>query len=265
MNSAWKLGSPFGIGVYVHWTFLLLLGLVLLEGYGMIGVLFVSAIFGCVTLHEYGHALMARRYGIGTRRITLYPIGGVAQLMAMPREPRQELAVALAGPAVNVLLAPLAYFAGVALAMMGFAGAAVFFGVLAKANLILAAFNLLPAFPMDGGRVLRAWLARKRDYVSATHIAARIGQAFAVFFAIFALFNGPITLLILAAFVFFAAAVERRQAILQAQQGAWMFGSPWRQPSATGATPGAAPPSRSSASRPGEFQEIEVEVMPPAR
>ena len=185
MRWSWRVGRIADIDVYVHSTFLLLLGWVLLQHYlahgdpaeAIGGLAFILALFGIVVLHELGHALAARRYGIRTRDITLLPIGGVARLERMPEDPRQELVVALAGPAVNVALA-----AGLFLALALGRGPApvgevahVGGGVLDQllwVNVSLAVFNLLPAFPMDGGRVLRAVLALRLDYVRATQIAA---------------------------------------------------------------------------------------------
>lgn len=228
MRHKWKLGTYFGIDVYLHWSFFLLLAWVLLSGGGvvdaLVGALFLAAIFACVVAHEYGHALMARSFGIGTNDITLYPIGGIASLRAMPKKPREEIAVALAGPAVNIVLA---FFLALFLLVTGqwtassnslesgvlsFGG---FLMVVLVANVILAGFNLIPAFPMDGGRVLRAWLARKHDYATATHKAATVGRVFAVLFAIIALVKGLPLFLFLAAFIYFMAGVERRHAYLE--------------------------------------------------
>lgn len=215
-----KIGRLLGIDVFIHVTFLLLLVFIGLV-YGMsagslsaalTGVLFFVLLFLCVLLHEFGHALTARRYGIPTKDITLLPIGGVARLERMPEKPAQEFWVALAGPAVNVVIAlllaiwmratghlsadnPLAPQAG------GLAGK------LLTANLFLVLFNLLPAFPMDGGRVLRALLAMRMPYARATAIAAGIGQAMAMLFGLAGLFGQPM-LLFIALFVWIGAAEE---------------------------------------------------------
>jgi Zn-dependent protease len=213
----WKLGNVAGIGVYVHWSFWLLPAWILLSSGGGLGgalstVLFVFAIFGCVVLHELGHALMARHFNIGTRDITLYPIGGVASLERIPRRPSQELAIALAGPAVNVVIAAVLF---VLLLVVGvgtqglvfkFTGGSFFVNLL-LVNVALVVFNMLPAFPMDGGRVLRALLAMRLPYLRATEIAVRVGQGVAIVLGLVGLFTGG-TILFVALFVFLAAQAE---------------------------------------------------------
>ncbi len=220
MKWSLKLGRLFGIDVYMHLTFLLLLAWVgasyylpnrdLAEAAG--AILFIVLLFAIVVLHELGHALTARRFGIQTRDITLLPIGGVARLERMPDDPRQELLVAVAGPAVNVLLAGvIALFmlaAGGAdpLGEVSFVGGS-FLGRLVWINVGLALFNMIPAFPMDGGRVLRALLAMRMDYVKATRAAASVGQALALGFGFLGLFTNPFLVLI-ALFVWLGASGE---------------------------------------------------------
>ncbi|HEY3474233.1 MAG TPA: site-2 protease family protein [Anaerolineales bacterium] len=220
MRWQWKLGTFAGIDVFVHATFLLLIGWI---GYshwlefGTIakvveGILFILALFLCVVLHEYGHALTARKYGVKTRDITLYPIGGVARLERMPEKPIEELWVALMGPAVNVVIAALlfAYLYAtnnlVPLDQLSVASGS-FFQRLMIVNVWLVLFNLVPAFPMDGGRVLRALLAMTMDYVRATQIAASVGQGLAFLLGLFGLFNNPF-LLFIAFFVWIGASQE---------------------------------------------------------
>ena len=228
MKWSWRVGSLAGIALYVHATFLLLLAWVAIGEYqssgsaatAFNGVLFVLAVFATVVLHELGHALTARRYGIKTRDIILLPIGGVARLERMPREPKQELLVALAGPAVNVAIAVLLYLF---LAATGGIPAIVdtaslragflersFLARLLAVNLWLVLFNLIPAFPMDGGRVLRALLAmRSGDYARATETASRVGKFFALVFGILGLFVvGNPFLVFIALFVWLGAAGE---------------------------------------------------------
>jgi Zn-dependent protease/CBS domain-containing protein len=221
MTWRWRLGEFFGIVVYVHATFLLLIGWVALSsmqrGGGLpeivVGILQILLLFICVVMHEYGHALTARRFGIRTEDITLLPIGGVARLERMPRDPVQELWVALAGPAVNLAIAAalfliLSLFSGVrSLVNVPLIGAPLLLQLLWW-NLAMAVFNMLPAFPMDGGRVLRALLARRIEYNRATRVAANVGQSMAFAFALFGLFNGMPSLLFIALFVYLGAEAE---------------------------------------------------------
>ncbi len=221
MKWSWKIGEYAGIGVYVHATFLLLLGWVgwihWTEGRNVgatiAGVGFILAVFACVVLHEFGHALTAKRYGIATKDITLLPIGGVARLEKMPDEPSKELLVALAGPAVNVVIAAVLY---VGISAAGAEPArweqfsltqGSFFDRLLLFNVIMVLFNMLPAFPMDGGRVLRAVLAMRMDYLTATQVAAGLGQAMAYLFGFIGLFANPF-LLFIALFVWVGAQQE---------------------------------------------------------
>ena len=215
-----RIGSPFGIPVRVHLTFFLLLA-----WYGAIiwrdahsadavlaGLAFILTLFLCVVLHEFGHALTARRYGIPTRDITLLPIGGVARLERMPDDPRQELWVALAGPAVNVVIAGAIFLLSrITVSVPRFEAMSVtggsFLARVMFVNIFLVVFNLLPAFPMDGGRVLRALLATRMQYARATRLAATIGQAMALLFGFAGLFTNPM-LIFIALFVWIGAAQE---------------------------------------------------------
>ncbi len=236
MKNAFKLGSFTGIGIYVHWTMSLLLGGVFVfylyqgasVGGALAGLVVVGVLFGCVILHELGHALTAKHFGIPTLDITMYPIGGVARLQSMPREPRQELLIAIAGPAVNLAIAAVLFVVVIA---TGQSLALSFYvesepnvlGMLMWMNLILVGFNMLPAFPMDGGRVLRAGLATKLSYKNATRIAAYVGQGMAILFGIVAVFPVPFftsfnpVLLFVGIFVFLAARQEA-QMVLQEQE-----------------------------------------------
>jgi Zn-dependent protease/CBS domain-containing protein len=175
------------------------------------GVGFILAIFGCVVLHELGHALAARRYGIQTADITLLPIGGVARLQRIPEKPGQELVVALAGPAVNVVIVLILLALGFRPFIPTDEGMVLvregFWARLLEINIFLVVFNLIPAFPMDGGRVLRALLALTMEYSRATRLAASIGQAIAIVFGFLGLTGNPMLLLI-ALFVWIGAEAE---------------------------------------------------------
>jgi Zn-dependent protease/CBS domain-containing protein len=224
MKWSWTLGRVAGIDIRMHWTFLLLLGWVAASayaagrgwGFAVFGITFILAIFACIVLHELGHALTAKRYGISTRDITLLPIGGLARLEELPEDPKQEFFIAAAGPAVNVAIAGILFIGlwmiqGIPAGIMPTEDPAnTFFANLMWVNVALVLFNLLPAFPMDGGRILRALLATKMHYGRATNIAARIGQGMAILFAAAGLYINPILLLI-AVFVFLGAAAEAQK------------------------------------------------------
>ncbi len=226
MKWSWRIGRIFGVGVYMHWTFLLLLayiGMAHLFQNGsvlqaLVGVATILLLFGIVLLHELGHSLMARHFGIGTEDITLLPIGGLARLERMPEDPKQEFLVALAGPAVNVVLA-VVFFA--ALLLQGPLSESLhaprlvgdnLFLWLTLVNVSLVVFNMLPAFPMDGGRILRALLATRMPHARATRIAANVGQAMALAFGLFGLFSQNYMLLFIAMFVWLGAEGESSMA-----------------------------------------------------
>jgi len=214
-----KLFDVGGTAVRIHLTFFLLLAWIAAIDWSkggtaraVDGVLFIIALFACVVLHEFGHIVAARRYGIRTPDVTLLPIGGVASLERMPEKPSQEIVVALAGPAVNLVIALVLMF--VLGAKFDFSQMAQLeqaqtslLGRIAAANVMLLVFNLIPAFPMDGGRVLRALLAIGMGYTRATRVAASIGQGLAVLFAFLGLMGNPLLVLI-AVFIFLAASGE---------------------------------------------------------
>ena len=220
MSWSFSIGTVLGSELRVHATFLLLLawiGTAALVSSGpaaaLLNVAFVVAIFACVVAHEFGHALMARRFGVRTPDITLLPIGGMARLERIPEAPAQEIAVAIAGPAVNIVIwagLTLLFSAGDSLTALSALDDTEygFIERLAAVNLFLAVFNMIPAFPMDGGRVLRAALAIRLDRVRATSIAAAAGQVMAFVFGFAGLTTGNPLLLLIAIFVFLAAMAE---------------------------------------------------------
>ncbi|MFD1188404.1 site-2 protease family protein [Pontibacter rugosus] len=221
MKWSLKLGRVAGINILVHWTFVLLLGWVAFTeaqrgsdlATTVLAMVFILAVFFCVVLHELGHALTAKRFGIKTKMITLLPIGGVASLERMPEQPKRELLIAAAGPAVNVVIAFILWLVLPSLqsvpdeAFLQRITPANFFYILLIVNVVLVVFNAIPAFPMDGGRVLRALLAFKLGRVRATQIAANIGQLLAIFFVFVGFMYNPFLILI-GAFVFFGAYSE---------------------------------------------------------
>ncbi|MBX7256048.1 MAG: site-2 protease family protein [Candidatus Hydrogenedentes bacterium] len=233
MKWSWRLGRIFGIGVYLHWTFLLLLagiGFANLYQSGdavkaAAGIATILLLFGIVLLHELGHSLMARYFGIGTKDITLLPIGGLARLERMPEDPKQEFFVAIAGPAVNVVLAIVCF---ALLLLQGPADESMHLPKLVGGDLLpwltmvnvsLVVFNMLPAFPMDGGRVLRALLATRMPYARATRIAANVGQAMALLFGLVGLLSQNFLLVFIALFVWLGAEGEASMAQIKSSLG----------------------------------------------
>ncbi|HLL58021.1 MAG TPA: site-2 protease family protein, partial [Rubrobacteraceae bacterium] len=206
MGGSFKIGRAFGIDIKVHWTFFLLLIFFAFLGFqesgnvlgGVVTALVIVALFFCVLLHEFGHSLVAQRFGIEVPDITLLPIGGLARLKSLPEKPWDEVKIALAGPLVNVVLAPifflLAYLLGADLlalpdVLRGVSSLGQVLVYLGYINVALALFNLLPAFPMDGGRVLRGLLAARFGPVRATDISSSVGQFFAMAFFLIGLLS----------------------------------------------------------------------------
>ena len=226
MRWSFKVASVAGTEVRIHLTFLLFVAWIGFSYYqveglpgAVQGVLFILSLFACVLLHEFGHAFAARGFGIATPDITLLPIGGVARLARIPDKPWQELVVAVAGPLVNVVIAAALIFVvhrSAELEHLQYLESprVELLSKLASVNVMLVLFNLIPAFPMDGGRILRALLAMAMPYSQATQVAAWIGQGLAVVFAIFGLFGNP--LLIFIAFFIFAGA-QQEAAITRAK------------------------------------------------
>ncbi len=228
MKGNLNLGSISGIKIKVHWTFMFLIVWIVFEeiinGGNLQSILFnigfVLSVFLCVVLHELGHAITAKRFGVSTKKITLLPIGGVASLDKIPEVPRQEFIVAISGPMVNVLIAAMLYYTAPVqqfinqdiietFVKVNEFTVPLFIFYLFVVNISLFVFNLIPAFPMDGGRILRALLAMKMDRVKATKIAAGIGQFIAVFFLLIGFLYNPI-LIFIALFIFLGAYGENQ-------------------------------------------------------
>ncbi|MDQ3942137.1 MAG: site-2 protease family protein [Actinomycetota bacterium] len=221
MGGSFKIGRAFGIDIKVHWTFFLLLAFFAFAGYqgsgnpvgALVTTAVIVALFFCVLLHEFGHSLVAQRLGLEIPDITLLPIGGLARLKRLPDKPVDEVKIAITGPLVNVVLAPI--FFGVAFLLganllspvnilEGAGSVGEVFVYLGYINIALAVFNLIPAFPMDGGRVLRGLLATRMGPVRATDVAAAVGQFFALVFFLVGLFSN-LFLALIAVFIFFGA------------------------------------------------------------
>jgi len=280
MRSSYRLGRFFGIDVRVHVTFFLLPAFLAWQSYGRSGslmaalasVLIVLLVFSFVVMHEYGHALTARRFGVRTRGITLYPIGGVAMLESMPKKAWQQIVVAIAGPAVNFALA-----AGIAatLHLLGYSlsvlseesvlttSASSLLAWLFWINVGMGLFNLIPALPMDGGRILNAALALRLDPLRATRIASRVAKVVALGMAAFAYANGSFTLGLIAVFVWSASNAEVRAAEHRARvegEGipyTQVIGStPWERAGAQGRPTWSRPSAAKVATAPGTVVEV---------
>jgi stage IV sporulation protein FB len=205
MFKSWRLGSVFGFPVEINLSFLLLLGVVFIAYGGLAGVLIVGLTFGSVLLHELGHALVARRHGVHVSGIELSFFGGAAKMVQMPRSADHEIAIAAAGPAVSLVLAGIGLGLGTALSSP-------FLGLIGWINLVLAGFNLIPALPMDGGRILRALLTRRMDFVRATEVSVQVARVVAIAFGVLGLLYGWYQLLVLAPLLWMMGTRERLMA-----------------------------------------------------
>lgn len=200
---AFELGRPLGIPVRVRPSFLLLLLIVFLTSSGLGGLGIVLLTFASVLVHEFGHALVARQLGVRIAAIDLHFLGGAAQMIDVPRRPGDEIAIAAAGPAVSLALA------GFGLGLGGALGVSILV-TLGWINLILGLFNLLPAFPLDGGRILRAALVRRLGRWRGTELAVQLGRALAVGMGVVGLVWGPLQLLLIAVLIWQTSGAERR-------------------------------------------------------
>src|SRR5215213_7603298 len=225
MGGAFKIGRISGIDVRVHWTFFLLLAFFAFIGYqgsgsplgALTATVMIVALFLCVLLHEFGHSLVAQRLGLEIHSITLLPLGGVSNLESLPEKPSDEVKITLAGPLVNVVLGPIFFGLGLLLGAeprmptdlyTGIGSVGQFLFYLRGLNVVLALFNLIPAFPLDGGRILRALLATRLGALRATDISSAVGQLFAVAFFLIGLISGNLLLSLIAVFIYFGATGE---------------------------------------------------------
>jgi Zn-dependent protease/CBS domain-containing protein len=221
-----NIGKIFGIRFRIHATFFLLLFFIFVSVLGQFGInrailatLLICAVFVCVLIHEIGHSLIARRFGKETKSITLLPIGGVATMEEMPEKPVQEIAMAIVGPFINLAIAGILYifvgqWTGAGVTNLYPDSVKTFFAGLIGINVMLAVFNMIPAFPMDGGRVLRGILAIKMDYVRATSAAVFVGQALAMLFIFFGIFFNW-WLALIGVFLYIGAGSEKQQVVLK--------------------------------------------------
>jgi len=225
MKYSLKIFSVFGIPIELHITFLVLMLLIYIVAFfkiipaiNLLTALLITLVFVTVVIHELSHSYLAKRYGIKIDRIVLLPIGGLSEMEEIPKDPAQELRIALAGPVSNLVIALISY---IVLILFGSSLSAVLLGVLyyfTIINLILGLFNLLPAFPMDGGRILRAFLAERMSFIKATKLAANIGKQFAIIMAVIGVFFN-ILLILIAIFVYVGADAEYKSVLVSTLLG----------------------------------------------
>ncbi len=209
MLKSWRLGSIAGFPVELNLSFLLLLGVVLIGFGGISGVALMLLVFGSVLLHELGHALVARRLGVHVAGIELSFFGGAAKMVQMPRTANHEVLIAAAGPAVSLMLGGLGLGLGVL-------SGSTLLSWLGWTNFIIAGFNLIPALPMDGGRILRALLSRRMDFLRATDVSVSVARVVAVAFAVVGVAFGMVQLVLLAPFLWWMGSQERAVARMMA-------------------------------------------------
>ncbi len=214
IKRSYELTRIMGIPIRVHITLIILL-LFAAFSYGVMGLLIAVGVFASVALHELGHSWVAIRKGCQVREIMLLPIGGVAKMSHIPSHPKDEALIAAAGPAVSFLLAILFWL------LIGGGVASQFFLHLSAINLMLCLFNLLPSFPMDGGRIFRAFMTPRIGRLKATALAARIGRIMAVAFGIYGLLTGQFMLMLIALFIYNAAGAEYRSVVAQHMNQEW--------------------------------------------
>lgn len=228
IKRSYKLTTISGIPVRIHITLLILLPIFAFQfapWFGKAGFFFgllsAAGVFAGVAIHELGHSWVAIRKGCRVREIMLLPIGGVAKMTSLPNRPVDEMLVAVAGPATSALLALLCRLIGGFFVSAGASSLAVLFFILTAVNLALALFNMLPSFPMDGGRIFRALMTPRLGRLKATALAARIGKIMSVAFGIFGLVNGQFLLILVAIFIYNAAGAEYRAVYAQQMQREW--------------------------------------------
>jgi Zn-dependent protease len=251
MFTSWRLGRVFGFPVEINLSFLLLLAFVFVAYGGLPGVLIVALAFGSVLLHELGHALVARRLGVHVSGIELSFFGGAAKMVQMPRSADHEIAIAAAGPAVSLMLGGAGLGLGALLHIPLF-GRLDLFSTIGAINLVLAGFNLIPALPMDGGRILRALLTRKMDFVRATDISVQVARVVAIGFGILGLL-GAYQLLVLAPFLWIMGTRERMLARAMADRYAGPVGR-WADGDRRGASPWDPPVGRAGGFSRGSYE-----------
>lgn len=228
IKRSYLLTTVMGIPVRTHITLILLLPFLALQFMPLFGVarfffslLCAAGVFVCVALHELGHSWVAIRKGCRVHEIMLLPIGGVAKMINIPSRPKDEFLVAFAGPATSALLALLCHLIGMGFVLLGLPSLAMLFLILSYVNLLLFLFNLLPSFPMDGGRIFRAFMTPRIGRLRATALAARIGRIMAVAGGIFGLFHGNFILVLIAIFIYQAAGAEYRAVYAQQMSQDW--------------------------------------------